>query len=116
MTESEWLTSTNVAAMRSLFLADGLFESRGSGRKFRLFVCACCHYIWHLLTVVFAEMLGRERQEMSVGIRRLKRARGYPAISPRPTTRSLSGGTQLGTGGGTLADPSVGPRQLQSSR
>ena len=49
MTESEWLVSTDVLSLRSLFLAGGLFESKGSGRKFRLFVCACCRHIWHLL-------------------------------------------------------------------
>jgi hypothetical protein len=50
MTESEWLVSADVLSLRSLFLAGGLFESKGSGRKFRLFVCACWRRIWHILT------------------------------------------------------------------
>lgn len=44
MTESEWLASTNPNAM--------LDHLRGkvSNRKLRLFACACCRNVWHLLT------------------------------------------------------------------
>jgi hypothetical protein len=42
LTESEWLTSTDPLAM--------LHFVRTSDRKLRLFACACCRRIWHLLT------------------------------------------------------------------
>ncbi len=45
MTESDWFTSTDPQAMLS-FLRD-----RGpvSDRKLRLYACACCRSVWHLL-------------------------------------------------------------------
>jgi len=60
MTETEWLTSTDPAAMLRLFdyqirpVSSGhMGESsrfRVSDRKLRLFACACCRQVWHLLT------------------------------------------------------------------
>lgn len=44
MTEAEWLTSTDLNAM-----LEHLGE-RISSRKLRLFACACCRRVWHLLT------------------------------------------------------------------
>ncbi len=44
MTEAKWLTSADPEAM--LRFARGT----ASGRKLRLFACACCRRIWHLLT------------------------------------------------------------------
>jgi hypothetical protein len=43
MTEAEWLKSTNPREMLA-FLRDQV-----SDRKLRLFACACCRRIWHLL-------------------------------------------------------------------
>ena len=43
MTEAEWLACKDPAKM---LLA---VERRASERKFRLFACACCRRIWHLL-------------------------------------------------------------------
>ena len=48
MTENEWLAGTDPAGMLRALAADhtpGL-----SGRKLRLFACACCRQVWHLLT------------------------------------------------------------------
>jgi predicted component of type VI protein secretion system len=44
MTESEWLACADPLAMLS-FLG-----SRISDRKLRLFACACCRRVWHLIT------------------------------------------------------------------
>jgi hypothetical protein len=45
MTESEWLSATNPGVLL------GYLQTRPSAseRKARLFVCACCRRIWHLL-------------------------------------------------------------------
>jgi hypothetical protein len=43
MTENEWLNSAHPASMLALL------SSKASDRKFRLFACACCRHIWHLL-------------------------------------------------------------------
>jgi hypothetical protein len=56
MTEQEWLTSTDPAAMlRYVFpprgKESGLAKGRRpSDRKLRLFACACCRAVWPLLT------------------------------------------------------------------
>ncbi len=44
MTEQTWLASTSPELMLRC-LGDG-----ASDRKLRLFACACCRRIWHLLT------------------------------------------------------------------
>jgi hypothetical protein len=44
MTEQEWLACTDLRFMLLHFLLD-----KASDRKFRLFSCACCRRIWHLL-------------------------------------------------------------------
>jgi hypothetical protein len=43
MTEAEWLASTPSVMLNFL-------EDSASERKLRLFACACCRQIWHLLT------------------------------------------------------------------
>src|SRR5688572_9583767 len=44
MTEDEWLTCTDPEPMRALM------RDRLSERKWRLFACACCHLVRHLMT------------------------------------------------------------------
>jgi hypothetical protein len=43
MTEAEWLVCTNPFPMLEFF------QGRASERKMRLFACACCRQVWHLL-------------------------------------------------------------------
>jgi hypothetical protein len=45
MTESEWLACTDPREMLEALRPSG----RATERKLRLFACACCRHIWHLL-------------------------------------------------------------------
>lgn len=53
MTEQEWLTCEDPQRMLS-YICDGTeawrHQHRASDRKLRLFACACCREVWHLLT------------------------------------------------------------------
>lgn len=58
MTESEWLASTDPAAMVRWLTSEGIKRvppqstrdgRLASDRKLRLFACACCRQVWHLL-------------------------------------------------------------------
>ncbi len=54
MTEQEWLTSTDPQAMLAYLDEDGNDSRRDKrlnlDRKLRLWACACCRSVWHLLT------------------------------------------------------------------
>lgn len=57
MTESEWLTSADPAAMLLWWTGDPRIRggtnpplTHPTPRKLRLFACACCRQVWHLLT------------------------------------------------------------------
>jgi hypothetical protein len=43
MTESEWLSSSDIDRMLKFL------HGRTNDRKFRMFACACCRRVWHLL-------------------------------------------------------------------
>ena len=45
MTESDWLSATEPEAMLDFLRSSG----KASERKLRLFTCACCRRVWHLL-------------------------------------------------------------------
>lgn len=54
MNEQEWLSSVDPQAMLGWLNPDGEVSGRShvavSDRKLRLFACACCRSVWHLLT------------------------------------------------------------------
>jgi hypothetical protein len=56
MTEQEWLISVDPARMLSWLVGSDWADTshewncRVSDRKLRLFACACCRHVWHLLT------------------------------------------------------------------
>ncbi len=55
MTELEWLASMDPQVMLHWLRTDGntdqgMMVPHPSDRKLRLFVCACCRQVWHLLT------------------------------------------------------------------
>lgn len=69
MTEQEWLASDDPAAMLRVVLHGEVtwkagtpkpVVSKASDRKLRLFACACCRQVWHLLT--------DERSRRAVGV------------------------------------------------
>jgi hypothetical protein len=52
MTEQEWMECTDPTPMLAYFQPTPIFEllqEKASERKLRLFGCACCRRIWHLL-------------------------------------------------------------------
>jgi hypothetical protein len=52
MTEDEWLACTDPAPMFNLL------DRATSERKLRLFACACCRHIWHLLSEAERTVIG----------------------------------------------------------
>jgi hypothetical protein len=64
MTEAEWLTGEFADLMlEHLRATAGVARLKGGRRKLRLFGCACCRQVWHLLTD------GRSRRAVEVGER-----------------------------------------------
>src|SRR5260370_1388136 len=49
MTEAEWLARTNPFQMQWYLNKSARLVEKGSKRRLRLFGCACCRRIWHLL-------------------------------------------------------------------
>jgi hypothetical protein len=50
MTEAEWLACDDPRPMLALLGSRETFLTRAGRRKMRLYACACCRGIWHLLT------------------------------------------------------------------
>jgi hypothetical protein len=49
MTEAEWLASKDPRPMLALLRSRKTFVSEAGRRKLRLYACACCRGVWHLL-------------------------------------------------------------------
>jgi hypothetical protein len=49
VTESEWLTCTDPHEMLDYLHEHEATKSQSGQRRFRLFACACCRSLWHLL-------------------------------------------------------------------
>jgi hypothetical protein len=70
MTEQEWLASTDPTPMLEFL------RGKASDRKLRLFACACCRRIWHLLPdqrCRRAVQIAEEFAEGKAGLRLLRR-------------------------------------------
>jgi hypothetical protein len=79
MTEAEWLASTDPEAMLQ-FLA-----GRVSDRKLRLFACACCRRVWHLVTAEDSRRaieVSERYAEGRAGLRELSAALVLAAATP----------------------------------
>jgi hypothetical protein len=62
MTEAEWLTCADPTPILAFL------SSRTSDRKFRLFACACCRRIWHLLSVNYGWVAVRTAESHADGL------------------------------------------------
>jgi hypothetical protein len=69
MTEEQWLTCDDPHKMLKFL------RRRASDRKLRLFACACCHRIWHLLEDV------RSRAAVNIAERYAEGATGIAVLS-----------------------------------
>ena len=49
MTEQDWLACTDSQKMLEFLMGKELYLSLRFGRKLRLFACACCRRLWHML-------------------------------------------------------------------
>jgi hypothetical protein len=49
MTEEDWLACTDPAPVLAFLRSRKTFLSRAGRRKLRLYACACCRGVWHLL-------------------------------------------------------------------
>jgi hypothetical protein len=65
VTEAEWLAATDLEPMLEFL------KGRASGRKMRLFACACCRRIWHLLDEeLFRRLVGASEEYADRSIRK----------------------------------------------
>jgi hypothetical protein len=78
MTEAEWLRCTTPWEMLN-FQRD-----RASPRQFRLFACACCRRIWHLLDVAAQQAIAcAERYGGERGVSKGQLKKAHKLIAPR---------------------------------
>jgi hypothetical protein len=98
MTEAEWLACTQPVPML------GFLRGKASERKLRLFACACCRLVWHLLPEPCHRLIQAVEGYADKEVRPRDLAALFDGFSPRQVAiTTLPGGSQAAEAVGHLS-------------